>query len=31
MTLQRISAGDDQLGWLFMKMDYDPDMGRFGN
>lgn len=26
VVLQRISAGDDQLGWLYMTMDYDPDM-----
>ena len=25
-VLQRISAGDDQLGWLYVTMDYAPDM-----
>ncbi len=26
VVLQSISAGDDQLGWLYVTMDYDPDM-----
>ncbi|MCY3661925.1 MAG: helix-turn-helix domain-containing protein [bacterium] len=25
-VLQSISAGDDQLGWLYVTMDYAPDM-----
>ncbi len=25
-VLQRISAGDDQMGWLYVTMDYAPDM-----
>ena len=25
-VLQSISAGDDQLGWLYVMMDYAPDM-----